>query len=140
MKSIRWTSVALCAAACVNPQSRIAKHQAEFDAFPASTQQKIRLGQADVGFTPQQTEMALGAPDRRYNRKTADAVQDVWVYGTGSGSARTGFSLGIGSMFPGPFGAGVGVATGTDSIDDRDVRARVIFQSGLVLSVESRQR
>ena len=59
-------------AACATPESRIRDNQAAFDAFPPSVQQKIRAGQADIGFTPEQVRMALGEPDHKYTRSSAE--------------------------------------------------------------------
>ena len=140
MKTERLLLSALLAgalAACAGPSSRIKKHQAEFDSYPADVQQKIRAGQVDVGFTDQQVAMALGRPDRGYARKTADVQQEVWAYGGSYGShVGVGFGLGL--------GGGPGYTTGGVMVDpgpgiDHGERVRGILQSGVVVAVESRQ-
>ena len=134
MKTLRFAGAILLAwvfAACATPQSRIKKHPAEFDSYPASVQQKIRDGQADVGFTKEQAEMALGRPDRIYSRKTETAAQEIWVYGRRGGS-RVGFGLGFGTG--GPISMGTGLDLG--SRDQSDDRLRLVFQDGKIISVE----
>ena len=136
MKTVRWTIIAaFVAAGCASPKYRIRRHQAAFDSYPPAVQKEIREGQVEVGFTPEQVEMALGRPDRRYDRKTAAAAQDVWAYG-GSVSPRLGLGFGMGS---GGVGGGLGVDTGVDTGFGGDERVRVVFQNGVVVSVESRK-
>ena len=119
-------------AACAGPQSRIKKHQAEFDSYPPAVQQKIRAGQVDVGFTDRQVALAMGRPDRVYAQKTATARQEVWLYG---GGPHVGMGMG--------FGMGIGPgAVVVDSGPDIDPgeRVRVVLQDGVVVSVEDRRR
>ena len=134
----RFTAAALFAAAlaaCAGPQSRIKKHQAEFDAYPPAVQQKIRDGQVEVGFTDRQVALSMGRPDRTYTRKTASAQQEVWAYGVGGSRVGVGLGLGMGGG-PGFYGGGVSVAS--DPEIDRGERTRIVFQDGVVVSVESR--
>jgi hypothetical protein len=133
--------IAASLAACAGPQSRIKKQQTLFDAYPPAVQQKIRDGQADVGFTKEQVTMALGRPDRTYTRKTAAAEQEVWAYGVSDGGPR--LSLGFGMGFGGGAGmsaGGIGVETGAGPEGDDRARVRVVFQDGKVFSVESRRK
>lgn len=145
MKAAALAPAALLAAAlaaCAGPQSRIRGHQAEFDAYSPAVQRKIRDGQADVGFTREQVSLALGRPDRVYARKTTSAEQEVWAYGsgvTGPGAAPgAGFGPGPGPAGPGFYGGGIGVEA--DPGIDRGERVRVVFQSGVVVAVESRRK
>jgi len=119
-------------AACATPAARIKRRQAAFDGYPPAVQAAVRAGRAEVGFTPEQVELALGRPDRRYERKTAAGTQEVWAYG--GGSARPSVSLGFG-MGGGSYGGGLGV--GSEAA--RDDRERIVFENGAVLSVEKRQ-
>jgi hypothetical protein len=124
-------------AACASPQSRIKAHRAAFDAYPPAIQRKISDGIADVGFTREQVQLALGTPDRRYARKTADAEQEVWGYGAARGASSLGFGLGFGM---GGLGTTVGMGTEVGPGGPPEERVRVVFQDGAVVSVESRQR
>jgi hypothetical protein len=125
---------ALAVAGCSTVDSRIAKHQPEFDSWPPAVQQKVRAGQVDLGFTPAQVFMALGDPDRKYTRTIAQGTTEVWAYR----DDRPTFSFGLGVGSAGgssAYGAGVGVTTGGDRDDDK---LRVIFSDGKVTALESR--
>lgn len=128
-------ALAALLAACSSPASRIKKEQAAFDSWPAAVQASVKAGRADVGFTAEQVRVALGRPDRVYSRKTPEGAQEVWAWG---GGARTGVSVGFGSWGYGSgTSVGVGVGSGGDFPDDR---VRVVFENGLVVSVEARER
>jgi len=119
-------------AACASTDSRIRDNQAAFDGYPPAVQQKIRAGQADIGFTPEQVRMALGEPDHKYTRTSAEGSSEVWAY-RDSGPM---FSFGVGGGSFGSHsgvGGGVGVATGGDAPEDK---LRVVFYNGAVSSIE----
>jgi hypothetical protein len=125
---------ALALAGCSTVDSRIAKNQPEFDSWPPAVQQKVRAKQVDLGFTMAQVFMALGDPDRKYTRTTAQGTTEVWAYR----DDRPTFSFGLGFGSAGgssAYGAGVGVTTGGDRYDDK---LRVIFANGKVTALESR--
>ena len=128
--------LAAALAACAGPESRIRRHRAEFDSYPASVQQKIRDGQADVGFTKEQAALALGRPDRVYTSKSAGSEQETWVYGAGGSGPRVG--LGFGMMSGGPVSMGTGIDIDPEA--DRGERLRVVFQDGAVVRVDLRRR
>jgi len=113
--------------ACQSPQTRIKKNQAAFDAFPPAAQSAIREGRVDVGFTPEQTLMALGKPDRVYTQKTAASSQEFWEYGLGRSSV--GFGFGMSSMGGGS-GLGTGVGLNTSDMGDPRARVRLAFDNG----------
>jgi len=123
-------------AACASTGSRIRDNQAAFDRYPPAVQEKIRAGQADIGYTPEMVRMALGEPDRRYSRTSAEGNSEVWAWRDSGPS----FSLGVGggSYGGGGFGGGgVGVSTGGDQGDDK---LRVVFANGAVTSIEKTQK
>jgi hypothetical protein len=125
---------ALAFAGCSTVDSRIARHQPEFDSWPPSVQQKVRAKQVDLGFTPAQVFTALGDPDRKYTRTTVQGTTEVWAYR----DDRPTFSFGFGFGSAGgssAYGAGLGVTTGGDRDDDK---LRVIFADGKVTALESR--
>jgi hypothetical protein len=119
----------VAAAACASPQSRIHRRRAAFDAYPPEAQASIRAGRAEVGFTREQVELALGRPDRLYVRKTAATDQEVWAYGR---SPRPSLSLGFGVGGGGLFAGGAGLS----SDERREDRDRIVFENGAVVSVE----
>ena len=77
--------------------------------------------------------MALGKPSRIVTRKTADAAQEVWVYGA-SEKSHVGFGFGLGTGGSSFYGGGVGV--GLEANPPHDYFLRVVFQNGAVVSVE----
>jgi len=120
---------------CSTTDSRIKGHQAAFDAAPPAVQAKIRAGQVDVGYTPDLVLMALGEPDRRYTRTTANGTTDIWAYV----SHKPSFSIGLGVIGGGGgtmVGSGVAVGTG----DRSDDKLRVIFSGGRVAALETSTR
>lgn len=124
--------LAAAIAGCATPDSRIRDQQAAFDRYPPEVQQKIRAGQIDVGYTADMVRMALGEPDQRLERTTAEGASEIWAYR----DSRPAFSLGIGGgSFGGStgLGGGIGVGTGGEVKD----RLRVVFQNGRVSAIET---
>lgn len=62
------------------PTSRIERNQALFNTFSPEVQTKVRDGEVDVGFTPEQVRVAWGNPSRRLEEKDINGSQEVWVY------------------------------------------------------------
>ena len=137
-----WYRVALILACSVSvlggcqstPESRIAKKQAVFSSWSAHTQEKIRAGQIEIGYTPQQVELAKGKPDRVGRRTTAAGDRVEWVYLWDDSNFGFGLGLGAGS---GHFGGGAGVSTGGG---DPGVAMRVLFSADVVSAFESFSR
>jgi len=125
----------LALAACASPESRIKDNQPAFDSYPPAVQQKIRAGQADIGFTPEMARMALGEPDHKYTQTTAAGSSEVWAYRDNGPM----FSIGLGgASFGGhsAVGGGVGVSAGGGDPEDK---LRLYFVNGLVASIEKAQ-
>ncbi len=122
---------ALLAAGCQStPQRRIAQNEAAFAAMSPEAQAAIREGRVEIGFTPEQVEMARGRPARVVRRTTAQGEGQSWIY-EGRGS-RLGLGLGVGGG-SGGVGGGVGVSTGGRA---PTVSFVVHFTGGVVSSVE----
>ncbi len=135
--SIAAASVLLLAAGCSTVSSRIAKNEADFAQWPAAVQEKVRAGQVEVGFTQQQTQVALGAPSRTFTRTTADGTTEVWVFP--DDRPRFSFGVGVGSSRG---GTGVGLGMGVSDRDWRDgEKMRVVFdRQGRVSAIETAKR
>jgi len=67
-------------AGCASPSARIRANPQLFASFPADVQGKVRQGQVDLGFTRDMVRMALGEPNRTYQRQTTNGTTDVWSY------------------------------------------------------------
>lgn len=125
-------SGALFWAGCSTVSSRIGEHRAVFDASAPGVQDAIRAGRVEAGFSPEQTYMALGRPDRVIDRKTAADAGETWLYGVGGGGPAAGFGVGMGG--PG-FGVGMTAADAPES----GARLRVEFVNGRVVSIDARR-
>ena len=122
---------ALAMAGCQStPEKRIAKNEAAFAAMPASVQAAVRAGRVEVGFTPQQVELAKGKADRVVRRTTAKGEEQSWIYE--KRASGLGFGIGVGGG-SGGMGGGVGVSTGGRG---PNVAYVVNFSGGVVSSVE----
>lgn len=136
MKNLLLLSLALSvllAAGCGSVDSRMRKHQAAFDSWPPEVQQKVREGKVDIGFTPEMVVVALGDPDRRVTRTTANGQAEVWVYG----DKKPKFSIGLGvGSYSGSSAVGGGVTLGDTWRDDEAFR--IVFEGGRVSAIETR--
>ncbi|MDR0902335.1 MAG: hypothetical protein LBM92_06165 [Opitutaceae bacterium] len=131
--SLAVGAMALFSTGCSTRDGRIKKDQAVFDALPAAEQASIREGRVGIGYTPAMVTMALGKPDRVYNRTTAGGSVEVWAWRSKAPSFSFGLGVGGGGHSTG-IGTGVGITTGGDQGDDK---VRVVFEGGKVASIES---
>jgi hypothetical protein len=83
-------------AGCSSVDSRIAKNRAEFSTWPPAVKEKVAAGKIDLGFTPEQVLVALGEPDRRFTRTTADGTTAIWSYRERAPQVSFGLGLGVG--------------------------------------------
>jgi PBP1b-binding outer membrane lipoprotein LpoB len=67
-------------AGCSTPESRIKDNPSLFASFPPDVQENVRKGLIDIGYTPGMVNIALGEPNRRYSRQTAEGMTEVWAY------------------------------------------------------------
>jgi hypothetical protein len=125
----------LLLAGCATVDSRIRKHQAVFDSWPANVQAMVRAEKVDLGFTPEQVRVALGDPDRVFSRKSGEGEAEVWAYY--DRGPRFSLGLGVGSGgYSSSVGGGVVYDRQYDRIDDA---VRVVFEGGVVTAVEARK-
>lgn len=101
----------------------------EFDSWPPETQEAIRAGRIEVGFTPEQVEMAWGEPDYVSREVRATNEAERWVWEKKSLPIGIGVGMGTGGR-RGGVGGSVGTTVGGDS---RIVRS-VWFEEGVVES------
>jgi len=73
-------ALSVLVAGCASPKSRIEKNPELFASFPPEVQANVQQGKIDVGYTQDMVDMALGAPDRKYTRKSATGTVEVWSY------------------------------------------------------------
>ena len=86
--NIRLPSLALLlsalASGCGSPptvEDRIAADPDRFQAYPLDTQEKIRQGQIEIGFTPEMVRFAAGEPDgvSTFARRE-EPKRTIWIY------------------------------------------------------------
>jgi hypothetical protein len=131
-------AAALLLAGCSTVDSRIARNRAAFNTWPPAVQDKVVIGQIDIGFTPDQVRVALGEPDRVFSRTTADGTSQVWSYRDRGPRFSFGVGLGMGSFGHrgGTFG---GIGIGTDQGYRDDEKMGIVFDAtGRVSSIETR--
>lgn len=71
------SAAAFALAACHQAAGRIRSNPEAFAALDPSTQEKVRAGQVDVGFSPTAVKLALGEPTRRDGDPAREAT---WLY------------------------------------------------------------
>jgi len=140
MAAAGWLAAGLplaggCATA-MTPEGRIERNRAYFDSLPVAVQARIRGGQTELGFTKDMTRLALGEPDRRMVRRTAEGESEIWIYF----STERRYERGRVDFVGVPDGRG-GRLTGGGNVNvlmDRErVAARVEFRGGAVTAVET---
>jgi hypothetical protein len=133
-RSLFALTVLLFAAGCSTPASRISRNEEAFSEWPEAIQEKVRAGQIDLGFTPEQVRVALGDPARTVRRTDNDGTSEVWIYH--GREPRFSVGLGVGTS-RGSTGFGGGVGIGTGGSREREDATRVVFAGGRVSAVEA---
>lgn len=89
------TCLALLLGGCSTIPSRIEEKSTAFAALDADTQNKIRRGQVEVGYSPDLVYIALGTPDERLSKTSTSGTTETWIYNSYRqeylGNARTGY-------------------------------------------------
>lgn len=137
--------LALLFAGCSTIDSRIREKSPVFAALDASTQDKIRLGRVEVGFTTDLVYIALGTPDERLSKTSAASTDETWIYNSYHqdylGSAHTGYRRYVvidpRSKQPVVFYEPVYTQIYQDRIEER---IRIVFKAGKVEAIEQVKR
>lgn len=124
--------VALGSGCSSTPDKRISKNPEVFQEWPVAIQEKVRSGQVDLGFTPEQVKMALGAPDRTFTRTNNDGTTEIWAYRDRGPRFSFGVGLGFGG---GNTAVGTGISTTTGYREDE--KLHVLFTGGRVSAIET---
>jgi hypothetical protein len=73
---------ALLFSGCSTINSRINEKGSVYYSLDADSRARIAHGDIGIGFTPDMVYMALGKPDAKRFRTTADGSTETWSYGT----------------------------------------------------------
>ena len=65
---------------CATPEARIGKHPEIYAALPPDVQSVVKEGNIDVGFSTDAVYLALGHPDRQYQRTTDQGTATIWSF------------------------------------------------------------
>ncbi len=69
-------------AGCQTVDSRIKEKPELFAKLDPATQDKIKQGIIDIGFTQDMVYLALGKPDQVRESKTTEGQREIWIYST----------------------------------------------------------
>ncbi len=131
----------LFATGCQTVDSRIKQKPAAFAGLDAATQEKIRRGAVELGFTPDMVWLALGRPDEKRESVDADGRSEAWIYRGYSerfeGTVMTGYAqhVVLDPVSKKPIAVAVPVYEPVFS-QQRPERLRVIFMDGHVTAIE----
>ncbi len=128
--------LALAVAGCATPQTRIDQNQAAFASYSPDIQAKIKAGLIEIGFTPQQVELARGKPDFKATRATTTGQAEDWIYG--DHRARLGLGIGGGEASGNTAVAGGASISGIPL--GKPHQLQVTFMNGVVIAFEGPQQ
>ncbi len=69
-------------AGCSTIDKRIEEKSSVFAGLDAATQEKLRKGIVEIGYTPEMVYIALGRPDEKRERVSAEGRELTWIYST----------------------------------------------------------
>lgn len=67
-------------AGCTTFKDRAKEKAAVFSQLDAATQENLRKGVVEIGYTKDMVYIALGNPDSRRERVSADGKEETWIY------------------------------------------------------------
>ena len=78
--SVLLAAVALIAGGCSTPEKRIQENPALFNSLSVADQELVKQGRVGIGFTPEVVKLAVGEPDRVWQRTDAAGTSEAWSY------------------------------------------------------------
>ena len=135
-----FAALALLLGACSTIDSRINEKSDAYYNADEATRAKLDQGQIDIGFSPDMVYIALGQPDSKRQRVTADGVTETWIYSTYydryEGTAHTGYRRWVVPTARGYRVYWEPVYRDVYS-ERRDDNIRVTFQNGRVSTIDT---
>ena len=128
-------------AGCQTVNDRIKEKPAVFAALDAPTQDKIKQGIIDLGYTEDMVYLALGKPDQLRESKRTDGNTTTWIYNTYydryEGTAFVGYHR---SVYFDPYLRAYRIYDRPVYADsyaqEKEERIRVIFKDGKATVIE----
>lgn len=129
--------MALLVGGCAHtPEKRIRENAEVFETFPPDVQEAVRAGQVEIGYTLEMVFLALGAPDRKVNRRTANEAREIWFY---QGRFLSTDTIRVHDQF-GQFRPVRPVLYLDRTTEHTYTRARLEFVEGKLVSIEQTER
>lgn len=131
----------LFAAGCQTVDDRIKEKPDVYAKLDSATQDKIKQGIIDLGFTPDMVYLALGKPDEQRETISAEGRSEVWVYNTYysryDGTQFTGYYR---RVYYDPAIRGYRVFYSPAYVEtyrpEKEERIRVVFKDGKTSTIE----
>lgn len=131
----------LFAAGCETVDSRIKEKPEAFASVDKTTQDKIKQGIIELGFTQDLVYLALGKPDQKREKVTAAGQSEVWIYNTYynryDGTAMVGYYR---QVYYDPYLRSYRLyyrpAFADTYSEESEERIRVVFTGGKVTSID----
>jgi len=140
MKTLPILALLVLLAGCSTTERRIEKKSGVFNALDAATQEQLRKGVVEVGYTTDMVYIALGRPDERRTVTTATGRDEVWVYSTYY-SEYVGTTVHYRRYYHSVSGQVYVVPVRNHLYSDRtDERIRITFRDGKVSVIEQVKR
>lgn len=130
---------------CSTINSRISANSALFDSLPLETQENLRKGVVQVGYTQDMVYIAMGEPNERRGMRSASTDKMTWIYNTyyheWVGRVHAGYRR---VVITNKDGKVIGIyhePVYEDIYRDRkEERIRITFKDGAVGLIEERER
>ncbi|MFI5338166.1 MAG: hypothetical protein ACHQ5A_15365 [Opitutales bacterium] len=131
--------VTLLLAGCQTVESRIQQKPNVYASLDQATQEKIKQGIIGIGYTPDMVYLALGAPNEKREKVTAEGRSETWIYGSYYDDYDP-VMLGYHRRYFGPYMGGYRYyyrpAFGYGYFSNFEERVRVIFKEGKVAVID----
>lgn len=72
--------ILLTMAGCATPRARIRRNPQIFESLAPQVQKQVEAGTIEIGFPKKAVFLALGKPDRTYERTTDEGTTRIWSY------------------------------------------------------------
>lgn len=130
--------VAVLVAGCTSPDARIRQNPAFFNSLDPEAQELIRQGKVAIGFNKEMVRLAVGDPDRVWQRTDREGSSEAWSYTTYESDLGMPLFRGYYHRYYGPYwGPDVYYPYYTSFRGRRDREVyRIVFTGDQVSSIE----